>query len=174
MSTQPEPTPPASAVDFAGAARIHLALAVRDLEKSRRFYEVLLGTPPAKVRPGYIKFESATPALNLALNASEAYVAPHPIAHFGVQVKSTEEVIRRHERLRAAGFTTASEEGVTCCFAVQDKIWATDPDGHRWEIFVVLDADTEAHTLPLPSIPDELRRLPAPTKAADSESSCCS
>ena len=31
---------------------------------------------------------------------------------------------------------------VDCCFALQDKVWTTDPDGNRWEIFTVKIGDT--------------------------------
>ncbi|MFP4103671.1 MAG: glyoxalase/bleomycin resistance/dioxygenase family protein, partial [Coleofasciculus sp.] len=29
-----------------------------------------------------------------------------------------------------------------CCYAIQDKVWVSDPDGNRWEIFVVKLGDT--------------------------------
>ncbi|MEM1416453.1 MAG: ArsI/CadI family heavy metal resistance metalloenzyme [Myxococcota bacterium] len=155
-------TPPtrSTAVDFAGPSRLHVALPVRDLELSRKFYETLLGVPPTKVRDGYVKFEAAAPSVNLTLNATAEAVAHHPTSHFGVQVKSTEAVLALHGQLRAAGFATASEEGVTCCFAVQDKVWAIDPEGHRWEVFVVLEADAEVHSAPPKELGDEERLLP--------------
>jgi hypothetical protein len=28
---------------------------------------------------------------------------------------------------------------VDCCYALQDKTWARDPDGNEWEVFVVLE-----------------------------------
>jgi hypothetical protein len=31
---------------------------------------------------------------------------------------------------------------VSCCFAVQDKVWVDAPDGEPWEIYTVL-ADAE-------------------------------
>jgi hypothetical protein len=33
---------------------------------------------------------------------------------------------------------TAEEEGVECCYAVQDKVWVNDPDGAPWEVYTVL------------------------------------
>jgi|CXWL01.1.fsa_nt_gi predicted lactoylglutathione lyase len=29
------------------------------------------------------------------------------------------------------------ENNIACCFARQDKLWFTDPDGNAWEIFTV-------------------------------------
>ena len=34
---------------------------------------------------------------------------------------------------------------MTCCYAVQNKVWATDPDGNKWEVYVVLDNDGTQH-----------------------------
>ncbi len=45
-------------------------------------------------------------------------------------------------RLRAAGHAVDIEMDETCCYAVQNKVWATDPDGRRWETYFVI-ADTE-------------------------------
>jgi hypothetical protein len=27
----------------------------------------------------------------------------------------------------------------SCCYAVQDKTWVSDPDENEWEVFVVLE-----------------------------------
>ena len=59
--------------------------------------------------------------------------------------KSTEAVEEAIARFQAAGLATEVEEHVTCCYAMQDKVWVKDPDGNAWEIFVVLDADTTEH-----------------------------
>ncbi len=129
-----------SAVEFATASRIHIALAVQNLEQSLAFYRVLFGQEPTKTRPRYAKFEVAEPPVNLALNEVPEVVTPnHVVAHFGVQVKTTQAVQDLATRLQIAGFATVPEEHVTCCYAVQNKIWATDPDGNRWEIYVLLD-----------------------------------
>ena len=43
------------------------------------------------------------------------------------------------KRLESAAFVTRVEQSTQCCHAVQDKVWVADPDGHQWEVFVVLD-----------------------------------
>src|SRR5207248_4740801 len=71
---------------------------------------------------------------------------PHnPVAHFGIQVKSTAAVKGVADRLNGAGLATRAEENVTCCYAVQNKVWATDPDGNKWKVYVVLDNDGTQH-----------------------------
>lgn len=131
-----------SAIDFPGKHRIHIALAVKDLQASRQFYETLLGEAPTKVRPGYVKFEPLDPSVNLTLNEVEnTNLNRTAETHFGVQVKSAEIVEEAVRRFAEAGLETAIEQNSTCCYAVQDKVWVTDPDGNRWEVFVVLQAD---------------------------------
>jgi glyoxalase/bleomycin resistance protein/dioxygenase superfamily protein len=67
------------------------------------------------------------------------------VAHFGIQLKCTEAVGIVADRLKAAGLETAVEDNVTCCYAVQNKVWATDPDGNKWEVYVVLDNNGTQH-----------------------------
>ena len=134
-----------AALDFPGPSRIHLALPVTDLERSLAFYETLLGVAPTKVRLGYAKFEPRDPSVNLTLNRVADGAGPSsPVGHYGVQVKSTEAVLAARRRLERAGLATSVQENTTCCYAVQDKVWVVDPDGHRWEVFVVLEADAPA------------------------------
>jgi len=47
------------------------------------------------------------------------------------------------ERFNKSGIETVTEEATTCCYAVQDKVWVIDPDGRRWEVFVVLQSDVK-------------------------------
>lgn len=129
-----------SAVQFQTESRIHMGLAVKNLEQSVAFYRVLFGQEPTKIRPGYAKFEVAEPPVNLSLNNVGGETGPNnPVAHFGIQVKSTEAVQAVADRLEQAGLKTRAEENVTCCYAVQNKVWSADPDGNQWEVYVVLD-----------------------------------
>jgi catechol 2,3-dioxygenase-like lactoylglutathione lyase family enzyme len=121
--------------------RPHLALTVSDLERSMPFYEALFGVEPVKVRPGYAKFELATPALNFTLNEGERGASLGALNHAGVQVSSTEDVLAARERLTEAGLAAFDEMDTTCCYARQDKIWVHDPDGTPWEVFAVTEDD---------------------------------
>ena len=115
--------------------RPHLALTVSDVERSIPFYEALFGVAPEKVRTGYAKFSVAEPALNFTLNAGERGEALGAFNHAGIQVASTDDVLAARLRLKAAGLATFDEMDTTCCYARQDKIWVTDPDGTPWEVF---------------------------------------
>lgn len=119
--------------------KIHVALNVNNLEESLSFYRALWGIEPTKVRTGYAKFDVAEPGVNLTLNEIPVN-EPGGINHFGIQVDSTESVIAMRRRLEERGLTIALEENQTnCCYAIQDKVWVVDPNGYRWEVFVVLE-----------------------------------
>ena len=134
-----------SAVDFPGTHRIHLALAVGDLQRSRAFYATLLGVEPSQVRSDYLQFEPEAPSVNLSLNQVGAERAPaRPPAHYGIQVRSSAEVHAAQQRLSAAGLATRVEQQTDCCYAVQDKVWVEDPDGNAWEVFVVTRTESES------------------------------
>jgi predicted lactoylglutathione lyase len=61
------------------------------------------------------------------------------LSHLGIQVGSTEDVLAMRDRWTAAGLATRDEMQTSCCYAVQDKSWVADPDGNKWEVFVVLE-----------------------------------
>jgi catechol 2,3-dioxygenase-like lactoylglutathione lyase family enzyme len=118
-------------------SRVQLALNVSDLDKAIDFYSKLFSTEPAKVRPGYANFAVAEPPLKLVL--IEGSGQPGALNHLGVEVEDTAAVISAQARLVEQELATATEEGVACCYAVQNKAWVDDPDGAPWEIYTVLD-----------------------------------
>jgi catechol 2,3-dioxygenase-like lactoylglutathione lyase family enzyme len=128
--------------------RPHLALTVSDVDRSLPFYRALLGRDPAKVRPGYAKFEVEEPALNLTLNRGDRAGALGALNHAGIQVSSTDDVLATRDRLAESGLVTFDEMDTTCCYARQDKVWVHDPDGIPWEVFTVLEDVDEERTLP--------------------------
>lgn len=119
-----------------GVLKPHVSLNVSDLEASVAFYTSAFGAGPVKRRPGYAKFDLAEPALNLTMQQS----VPTGVNadHFGIQVASTGDVKAATEAFRAAGLAVVEEDRTSCCYALQDKVWITDPDGNQWEVFTVL------------------------------------
>ena len=118
--------------------KAHLALNVRDAEQSIEFYKRLFGIEPSKVRAGYAKFNVENPPLNFTLN-QVPFGERGALSHLGIQVGSTDDVLAVRDRWQAAGLITRDEMKTDCCYAVQDKAWASDPDGNSWEVFVVLE-----------------------------------
>ncbi len=156
-------------------SRVQLALNVADLDEAISFYSKLFATQPAKVRPGYANFAIADPPLKLVL-IEDATQAPGSLNHLGVEVESADEVNAAQRRLAAADLATAIEEQVSCCFAVQDKVWVDGPGGEPWEIYTVLaDAEMPAGELRLaaPSGAACCATRPDLAAAAEPTPSCC-
>jgi hypothetical protein len=97
-------------------SRVQLALRVGDLEGSIAFDSKLFNIEPAKLRPGYANFAITEPALKLVLLEGEPG-QDTVLDHLGVEVESTEEVDAASKRLTGEGMET-------CCYALQDKVWA--------------------------------------------------
>jgi catechol 2,3-dioxygenase-like lactoylglutathione lyase family enzyme len=143
-------------------SRVQLALNVSDLDEAIAFYSKLFAAEPAKVRPGYANFAITEPPLKLVL--IEGNGAPGSLNHLGVEVTSTDEVATAQRRLAGEGLVTAVEDEVTCCYAVQDKVWVEGPDREPWEIYTVL-ADAE--------MPDGRLRLSESTATTCGAGACC-
>jgi len=124
--------------------KVHVALNTPRFDESVRFYRTFLGLDPVKLKPGYAKFDVAEPELNLTLNASaDTAAGAGALNHLGIQVSSTAAVKEAADRLKHEGLATFEEENTDCCYALQDKVWVTDPNGYRWEVFVVKVGDTQ-------------------------------
>lgn len=127
-------------------ARFHLSLDVQDLEASVRFYSTLLASSPTKLKPGYAKFDLENPAINLALQ-EKSHCCLQGLNHMGLRVQTAEEMLTIKSRLKTAGYQTEDEMNTTCCYALQDKFWVSDPSRYRWEVYI-LKADIEQERAP--------------------------
>lgn len=138
----------------------HISLNVKNVDASVDFYSKLFGIEPMKFirgnttthsivkeqlgeesekpRFGYAKFDVENPPLNFVLN-EVPYSEGGSLSHLGIQVASTDDVLKTRERWIAEGLMTVDEMKIDCCYALQDKTWARDPDGNEWEVFVVLE-----------------------------------
>ena len=118
--------------------KAHLAMNVSDVEASIEFYRKMLGLEPSKVRTGYAKFDMQNPPLNLTLNQN-SFSGHGALSHLGIQVATTDDVLAMKAAWEEKGLVPRDEMQTTCCYAVQDKTWISDPDGNEWEVFVVLE-----------------------------------
>ena len=121
--------------------RVQLAINVTDLDRAVEFYSKLFEAKPAKVREGYANFALDEPPLKLVLLEGPE---GGTLNHLGVEVFSTDDVADATRRLQAEGLPTRQEDHVSCCYAVQDKVWVSDPDGAPWEVYTVLADAPEA------------------------------
>ncbi len=117
--------------------KAHLAINVKDVTRSIEFYKKLFGIEPSKVRNGYAKFDVQNPPLNFTLN-QHSFDRQGALSHLGIQVALTEDVLSIREKWIEEGLIPRDEMSTTCCYAVQDKTWVSDPDGNEWEVFTVL------------------------------------
>jgi catechol 2,3-dioxygenase-like lactoylglutathione lyase family enzyme len=150
-------------------SRVQLALNVSDLDAAIGFYSKLFATEPAKRRPGYANFAISEPPLKLVLIEGNGEAGT--LNHLGVEVASADEVASAQRRLSGEGLATAVEDGVACCFAVQDKVWVDGPDGEPWEVYTVL-ADVEMPAGELRTVTPESDAMCCAT-APESAARCC-
>ena len=116
--------------------RVHISLPVTDLARSQAFYSSMFGTPATKVKPDYLNFRLDEPAIHLSLIQNEAAV-PHPHQHYGIELPDAESFSRWEQRGARVEDARAidPEPNAECCYARANKLWLTDPDGHRWELW---------------------------------------
>ncbi|MDO9474813.1 MAG: ArsI/CadI family heavy metal resistance metalloenzyme [Caulobacter sp.] len=112
--------------------RLHLHIAVDDLDRSIGFYSTLFGAQPAVVKDDYAKWMLEDPRVNLAISKRGRAAG---IDHVGIQTDTALELSDLAVRLKSAGETTFDQEATTCCYAKSDKSWVVDPSGVRWETF---------------------------------------
>jgi len=121
--------------------RVQLALNVKNLDEAVEFYSTLFDTPVNKRKPGYANFAIDTPPLKLVL--FENPDAEERLNHLGIETFADSDVHEATDRLKSAGLADSVEDEETCCYATQNKVWASDPQGMRWEVYrIVEDAET--------------------------------
>ncbi|HEY1650871.1 MAG TPA: ArsI/CadI family heavy metal resistance metalloenzyme [Acidimicrobiales bacterium] len=155
-------------------SRLQLALNVSDLESSIDFYSKLLGTAPAKVRPGYANFTVIDPPLKLVLIEqpdARGIGVTGALNHLGVEVESADEVAGSAARMSGQGMATDVQEATTCCYAVQDKVWVDDPDRVPWEIYTVLADAADERGMACAS--DDPCVAPLSVGSTSSPTGCC-
>lgn len=112
--------------------RLHVHIAVDDLEKSIGFYSTLFAAQPSVRKDDYAKWMLDDPRVNLAISQRARAAG---VDHLGIQTDSDDELRELASRLKSAGETTRDQEATTCCYAQSNKAWVDDPSGVKWETF---------------------------------------
>lgn len=113
---------------------MHVSLYVSDIEKSVSFYSSFFNQEPTKVKPGYAKYTLDEPSLIISFVENKDRVKSN-FGHLGFQVETIEDLNIKLWEAKKKNLVTKEEVGTNCCYAKQDKFWATDPDGIQWEVY---------------------------------------
>ena len=112
--------------------RLHVHMAVKDLDAAIDYYSALFGEKPVKVRDDYAKWAPADLGVNFAVSTE---CGEEGVGHLGVEVQEDDELARVGARLDAIEAPLLVEGEVKCCYAQSRKAWSEDPTGMRWELF---------------------------------------
>ena len=152
--------------------RLHVHVAVGDLNRSIGFYSTLFAAEPTVRESDYAKWMLDNPRVNFAISSRGR---ERGIDHLGIQVESDDELRELAGRLKAVGEQTIDQEETTCCYAQSNKAWVNDPTGLRWETFFTLGAATTyGEDEPNEKMADQSSCCPPPATQSKSANSCCS
>jgi catechol 2,3-dioxygenase-like lactoylglutathione lyase family enzyme len=119
--------------------RLHVHVAVDNLDASIHFYSQLFATEPTVHKTDYAKWMLEDPRVNFAISARRAEVG---IQHLGIQVENRTELADVYSRLQRADGPILEEGPTTCCYAKSEKSWIEDPQGVKWETFLTTGEST--------------------------------
>ena len=91
--------------------RLHVHVAVDNLERSIGFYSALFAAQPSVTKSDYAKWMLDDPKVNFAISARGS----RGVDHLGIQVETDDELRELAGRLKAAGEATRDQEATTCC-----------------------------------------------------------
>ena len=143
--------------------RLHVHVAVDDLDRSIGFYSTLFAAEPTVREPDYAKWMLDDPKVNFAISSRGS---AHGIDHLGIQVESDDELRELAGRLKVAGEVTRDQEATSCCYAQSNKAWVNDPSGIRWETFFTFGRATQYGE-------DETHREAPKARTGCGTSACC-
>jgi catechol 2,3-dioxygenase-like lactoylglutathione lyase family enzyme len=128
--------------------RLHVHLAVEDLDASIRFYSQLFAAQPSVRKPDYARWMLEDPRANFAISQRGG---PPGVQHLGIQVESRTELAEVYGRLLRAGRPVIEEGETLCCYAQSEKSWVDDPQGISWETFLTVRESNVCGTEQIPS-----------------------
>ncbi len=151
--------------------RPHISLDVANLDAAVKFYAAVFDAEPTKRYADYANFRLESPAIHLALVHQQGRTpTQNSNEHFGIELFDPTALEAWQKRVEAAGLLPRIERAITCCYAVGDKFWLADPDGHQWEFWVRSEEADAMHGL---SASEPACCAPVPLPALSAKSSCC-
>lgn len=152
--------------------RMHINVAVGDLDQSVQFYSALFAAQPTVVKHDYAKWMLDDPRVNFAITTRGDRKG---IDHLGIQVENPDELQEVYGRLKTAGRPLLEQGETTCCYAKSEKTWVHDPEGIAWETFLttgespVYGEDVDTAEVAAPSACCS----PSPAAERPMKSACC-
>jgi catechol 2,3-dioxygenase-like lactoylglutathione lyase family enzyme len=140
--------------------RLHVHVAVHDLQQSIHFYSALFAAEPAVKKDDYAKWMLDDPRVNFAISTRGGTAG---VDHLGIQAENANELEDLGSRLAQADVAITAQKGASCCYAKSDKYWTIDPQGIAWESFHTLDT--------VPMYGQETR--PRATELETAKAACC-
>lgn len=146
--------------------RLHVHVAVTDLDAAIGFYTRLFATTPSIRKADYAKWMLEDPRVNFSISNRAA--APG-VNHLGIQVEDRAELAEVYRRLKAAEAPMIEEGDKVCCYAQSEKSWIYDPQGVQWETFLTTGESTAYGTDEI--MPRRVRQ--SKVAKASASLSCC-
>jgi hypothetical protein len=119
--------------------KLHMSLPAVNLDKTVEFYGLIFDESPVKVMRDYVKFDPSSVPLNISFHSVESLEGINFSRHLGIQVSGESRLEEIYRALKGAGYVVMERRQEVCCYARQDKFWAEDPTGFRWEFYVLLE-----------------------------------
>ena len=99
--------------------RLHVHVAVDDLQRSIGFYSALFAAQPSIIKADYAKWMLDDPRVNFAISARGRAAG---LDHLGIQVEDKDELNEVYARLHKAGGDVIEQGQTNCCYAQVGKV----------------------------------------------------
>ena len=113
----------------------HVHIHVCDLTLSVSCFSRLFAAEPARLETDYAKWMLDDPRVNFAISTRGDKPG---LDHLGFQVDDATELADLKARAKSADMALLNEGATSCCYALSEKHWVTDPQGIAWEHFHTL------------------------------------
>src|SRR5260221_14250933 len=104
--------------------RMHVHVAVEDLQSSIGFYSALFAAQPTVIKTDYAKWMLDDPRVNFAIST---HGGTPGVDHLGIQVETQYELGEVYGRLQQADRPVMGESAYNCCYAMSEKARISDP-----------------------------------------------